>query len=73
MVLVNCTQWAADGEVERMISVDGYDLTVEQARQLAAALTAAVDEVERMNGYDRVIAPLSPSSCSSSPSSPASG
>ena len=41
-----------DGRVERVVVVDGDVLTVDQARQLAAALIAAADEVETMNGYD---------------------
>jgi hypothetical protein len=53
MILVDGTQYC-DGRVERIISVDDDDLTVEQARQLAAALTAAADEFEQMAGYDRI-------------------
>ena len=53
LVLVDGTQWA-DGRIEQIISLDDDDLTVEQARQLAAALTAAADEVEQMSGYDRI-------------------
>jgi len=52
VVLIDGTQWA-DGRIERSISVDD-DLTVEQARQLAAALTAAADEADQMNSYDRI-------------------
>ena len=54
MVLIDGTQRADGRVIERLISVDDDDLTVEQARQLAAALTAAADEVEQMNGYDRI-------------------
>jgi hypothetical protein len=36
--------------------LDDDDLTVDQARQLAAALTAAADEVEQMAGYDPIMA-----------------
>jgi len=45
-VLVDGTQWS-DGRIERRISVDDDDLTVEQARQVAAALVEAADEVDR--------------------------
>ena len=46
LVLVDGTQWA-DGRIERLISVDDDNVTVEQARQIAAALVEAADEVNR--------------------------
>ena len=46
LVLVDGTQWA-DGRIERIISMDDDNLTVEQARTLAAALIEAADEVDR--------------------------
>ncbi|MCV7100892.1 hypothetical protein [Mycobacterium palustre] len=48
------------GTVERVIRVSEVsadnELTLAQARQLAEALAAAVDEAQRMNGYDRAVA-----------------
>jgi hypothetical protein len=44
-VLVDGTQWA-DGRIERIISVDDDNLTVGQARQIAAALNEAAEEVD---------------------------
>ncbi len=49
LVLVDGTQWA-NGRIERLISVDDDNLTVGQARQLAAALLEAADEVDRPTG-----------------------
>lgn len=45
----------SDGRVERAIRVSrvGDELTITQARQLAAALLAAADEADEMNGLDR--------------------
>jgi hypothetical protein len=52
LVLVDGTQWA-DGRIERIISLDDDNLTVDQARQLAAALLEAADEVDRWASSDR--------------------
>jgi hypothetical protein len=43
-----------DGTVERLVVLDDDDLTVDQARQLAAALIAACDEVDKMAEYDNI-------------------
>jgi hypothetical protein len=53
IVAIDGTQFS-DGQIERVISVDGENLTVEQARRFAAALTAAADEMDEMNGYDEI-------------------
>ena len=49
-----------DGRVDREIAVHHLHmdnpLTPSQARQLALALLAAADEVETMDGYDRMSA-----------------
>jgi hypothetical protein len=54
MILVDGTQYC-DGRVERIISVDDDDLTISQARELAAALVAAADEAEQMASYDSLV------------------
>jgi hypothetical protein len=43
-----------DGSVRREVNVSEIDhpLTLATARQLGAALIAAADEAEQMNGYD---------------------
>lgn len=47
-----------DGRIVRDIVVHELHadepITIEQARRLAAALIAAADEVEQMNGYDQL-------------------
>ncbi|HEU0191334.1 MAG TPA: hypothetical protein VFR17_08695, partial [Mycobacterium sp.] len=51
-VLIEGVQ-SADGIV-RTVVVGDIEFTVGQARQLADALTAAVDEAERMASYDAI-------------------
>ena len=53
-VLIDGTRHAS-GHVERVISLDDDNLTLEQARQLAAALSNAVDDAELMGSYDPLV------------------
>jgi hypothetical protein len=50
-VMTDGTQHA-DGRVERVLRLDDGRITVEEARELAAALTAAADEVEMLSRDD---------------------
>ncbi|MGV0719007.1 hypothetical protein ABQE93_26765 [Mycolicibacterium sp. XJ662] len=52
-VLINGEQHA-DGRIERNIAIDDDSFSVGQARQLAAALAAAADEVEQMNNHEGI-------------------
>jgi hypothetical protein len=47
----------ADGTIDRAVSQYDADkeLTAADARQLAAALLDAADDVEKMNGYDQIV------------------
>ncbi|BBY82110.1 hypothetical protein H7I53_14505 [Mycolicibacterium pulveris] len=46
LVQVDGNQYADDGLVERFVVLDGDVMTPGQARQLAAVLTAAADDIE---------------------------
>jgi hypothetical protein len=48
-VSIDGTQWS-DGRIDRCISMNDSELSPSQARQLAAALSAAADEVDGWAG-----------------------